>query len=103
MRFTVIKKPRHTWFAVFAALMTTPPAAHAGGFILRVSAAPGLPGCKVFLMPNGRQWRAQSHDISAGGKCPAEFMSSRLMGRNQVRLGNGATCTFDETGNGTCR
>lgn len=103
MRFAVIKKPRHTWLAVFVALMAVTPAAKAAGPILRVSTASGLPGCKVFIMPNGRQWRAQSHDISAGGKCPADFMSGRLIGRNQVRLGNGATCTFDETGNGTCR
>jgi hypothetical protein len=103
MSFTVKQRPRMTWFAIFAALMSAPAAAHAGGPILRVGAASGLPGCKVFIMPNGRQWRAQSHDISAGGKCPADFMSGRLIARNQVRLGNGATCTFDETGNGTCR
>ena len=102
MRFTVIKKPRHSWLAIFAALMSVMPAAHAGG-ILRVGPAVGLPGCKVFIMPNGRQWRAMGHEISAGGKCPADYTSGRMIGHNQVRLGNGATCTFDETGNGTCR
>lgn len=76
--------------------------AHAAGPILRIGTAAGLPGCKVFIMPNGYQWRAQRRDISAGGKCPADYMSGRLIGRNQVRLGNGAICTFDETGNGTC-
>lgn len=60
-------------------------------------------GCKVFIVPSGRQWRAQSHNISAGRKCPADFMSGRLVARDQVKLGNGAICTFNETGNGTCR
>jgi hypothetical protein len=83
-------------------LLTTA-AAHAGGSILRVGPAQGLPGCRVFIMPNGHQWRAMHHDISAGGKCPPDFMSGRMAGRNQVRLGNGATCTFDDSGNGTCR
>ncbi|WLB57437.1 hypothetical protein [Bradyrhizobium japonicum] len=77
--------------------------AHTAGPILRIGTVAGLPGCKVFIMPNGRQWRAQSRDITAGGKCPADFMSGRLIARNQVRLGNGAVCTFNETGNGTCR
>ena len=103
MIFTVKQRPRLTWLAIFIALMTAPAAAHAAGPILRVAAASGLPGCKVFIMPNGNQWRAQRRDISAGGKCPADFMSGRLIARNQVRLGNGAVCTFDETGNGTCK
>jgi hypothetical protein len=103
MRFTVIRKPCRTWFAAFAALVVAPSATQAAGPVLRVATASGIAGCKVFIMPNGRQWRAQGRDITAGGKCPAEYMSGRLIARNQVRLGNGAVCTFDDTGNGTCR
>lgn len=102
MNFIVKRKRRATWLAIFVAMMTAPAATHAAG-ILKIGAAVGLPGCKVFFMPNGRQWRARGHDISAGGKCPADFMSGSLIARNQVRLGNGETCTFDDTGNGTCR
>ncbi len=86
----------------FAWLIGMTLAAHAGGSVLRVGAAQGLPGCTVFIMPNGHQWRAMKHDISAGGKCPADFLSGHAIGRNQVKLSNGATCTYDDTGNGTC-
>ena len=88
--------------AVLALLLSTT-VAQAEGRVLTVGSAVGLPGCKVFIMPNGRQWRAMGHEISAGGKCPADYMSGRMIGRNQVRLGNGTTCTFDQTGNGICR
>jgi hypothetical protein len=90
------------WRLAIPLLLASMPA-HAGGSILKVGPAQGLPGCKVFITPNGTQWRAQRHDISAGGKCPADFMSGRIIARNQVRLGNGAVCTFDDTGTGTCR
>ncbi|GAA0020208.1 hypothetical protein [Bradyrhizobium diazoefficiens] len=88
---------------MFPLLLTTVAAKAAGGPILRVGQAAGLPGCKVFFVPDGRQWRAQRRDISAGGKCPSDYMSGRLISRNQVRLANGVVCTFDETGSGTCR
>ncbi|MCK1449608.1 hypothetical protein IVB36_01430 [Bradyrhizobium sp. 35] len=90
------------WLLAIAFLLAAADA-HAAGSILKIGTAAGLSGCKVFIMPNGRQWRAQGHDIAAGGKCPADFMSGRLIARNQVKLGNGATCTFGETGSGTCR
>lgn len=103
MGFIVSKTLRPICLALFVAFVTVTPTVHAAGSVLTVRAAQGVPGCKVFIMPNGRQWRARGHDISAGGKCPAHFMSGRMIGRNQVRLGDGATCTFDDTGNGTCR
>lgn len=101
MSCTDASKPLRRFLPIVLLVAST--TAHAKAPILKVRTAAGLPGCKVFIMPNGRQWRAQRHDISAGGNCPAYYMSGRIIARNQVRLGNGAVCTFDDTGTGTCR